>query len=151
MDMIIQLLTNFIVSGAFAVIFNVPQKNILQCCIVGMVGRFLHSSLINHNFDTVQATLIASFSIGVISQLFAKIYKTPVIVFSISGILPLVPGSLAYDATRNFVENHYNLGIQVAVKAIMTAGSIAVGLVLSEAILQILKIRRKIHLHGFHE
>ena len=116
-----------------------------------MVGRFLHSSLINHNFDTVQATLIASFSIGVISQLFAKIYKTPVIVFSISGILPLVPGSLAYDATRNFVENHYNLGIQVAVKAIMTAGSIAVGLVLSEAILQILKIRKKIHLHGFHE
>jgi uncharacterized membrane protein YjjB (DUF3815 family) len=149
--MITQLWTNFIVSGAFAVIFNVPKKSILQCCLVGMLGRLLHSSLVNHHFDTVRATLIASFFIGAISQIFAKIYKTPVIVFSISGIIPLVPGSLAYDATRNFVENHYNLGIQVAVKALMTAGAIAVGLVLSEAMNQILKIKRKIHLPHFHE
>jgi uncharacterized membrane protein YjjB (DUF3815 family) len=149
--MIKQLLTNFIVSGAFAVIFNVPQKSILQCCIVGMIGRLLHSSLVYHDFDTVQATLISSFFIGVISQIFAKIYKTPVIVFSISGIIPLVPGGLAYDATKNFVEDHYNLGIQIAVKAIMTAGAIAVGLVLSEVITQILKIRKKIHLHDYNE
>ncbi len=149
--MITQVWTNFIVSGAFAVIFNVPQKSILQCCLVGMIGRLLHSSLVNHHFDTVQATLIASFFIGAISKIFAKIFKTPVIVFSISGIIPLVPGGLAYEATRNFVENHYNLGIQVAVKAIMTAGAIAVGLVLSEAMNQILKIKRKIHLPHFHE
>ncbi|WP_316569329.1 threonine/serine exporter family protein [Neobacillus sp. YIM B06451] len=149
--MIIQLFTNFIVSGAFAVIFNVPEKNIVQCCIVGMAGRLLHSALMNHDYDTVQATLIASFSIGVISQIFAKFYKTPVIVFSISGILPLVPGGLAFEATRHFVEDHYNLGIQNAVKAIMTAGSIAVGLVLSEAFMQILKIRKKFRSHGFGE
>ena len=116
-----------------------------------MVGRLLHSSLMNHDYDTVQATLIASFSIGVISQIFAKIYKTPVIVFSISGILPLVPGGLAYEATRNFVEDHYYLGIQIAAKALMTAGAIAIGLVLSEAIMRILTKRKKIHLNGFHK
>jgi hypothetical protein len=33
----------------------------------------------------------------------------------------------------------------------MTAGAIAVGLVLSEAIMRILKIRKKIHLNSFHE
>ncbi|OCA88152.1 hypothetical protein A8F94_10080 [Bacillus sp. FJAT-27225] len=147
--MIIQLLTNFIVSGAFAVLFNVPVKNILQCCVVGMVGRLLHSSLMNHDYNTVQATLIAALSIGIVSRIFARIYKTPVIVFSISGILPLVPGGLAYEATRNFVEDHYNLAIQFSVKAIMTAGSIAVGLVLAEAIMIILKIRKKIHFNGF--
>ncbi len=151
MDMIIQLLTNFIVSGAFAVIFNVPLKNILQCCIVGMVGRLLHSSLMIYDYDTVQATLIASISIGVISRIFAKIYKVPVIVFSISGILPLVPGGLAFDATKNFAEDHYDLGIQFAVKTIMTAGAIAVGLVLAEAIMRIFKKRKKIHLNSFHK
>ncbi|WP_367576266.1 threonine/serine exporter family protein [Bacillus sp. FJAT-27445] len=66
--MIIQLLTNFIVSGAFAVIFNVPEKNIVQCCIVGMAGRLLHSALMNHDYDTVQATLIASFSIALLAR-----------------------------------------------------------------------------------
>ncbi|WP_338472422.1 threonine/serine exporter family protein [Niallia sp. XMNu-256] len=151
MDMIIHLLTTFFVSGAFAVIFNVPEKKILPCCIVGMVGRLLHSSLMNHGYDTVQATLIASISIGVISQIFSKIFKTPVIVFSIPGIIPLVPGGLAFDATINFVENHYNVGIQFAVKAIMTAGSIAVGLVLAEAIMQILQFRKNAHSRGLQD
>jgi uncharacterized membrane protein YjjB (DUF3815 family) len=46
----------------------------------------------------------------------------------------LVPGGLAYDATRNFVEFNYNLAIQFAAKALMTSGAIAVGLVLSEVL-----------------
>lgn len=140
--MILQILTNFIVSGAFAVIFNVPLNSLLQCCLVGMVGRLSLNLLENNNIDTVLATLTATFFIAVISQIFAKIYKTPTIVFTISGIIPLVPGGLAYNATRNFVENHYDIAIQFAAKAIMTAGAIAVGLVLSEALTQILKIRK---------
>lgn len=140
--MILQILTNFIVSGAFAVIFNVPLNSLLQCCLVGMVGRLSLNLLENNNTDIVLATLTATFFIAVISQIFAKIYKTPTIVFTISGIIPLVPGGLAYNATRNFVENHYDIAIQFAAKAIMTAGAIAVGLVLSEALTQILKIRK---------
>lgn len=142
--MIIQLLTNFIVSGAFAVIFNVPLKSLLQCCFVGMVGRLLQILLVSNNIDIIPATFISAFFIAILSQLFAKVYKTPVIIYSISGIVPLVPGGLAYDATRNFVEDHYNLAIQHAAKALMTSGAIAVGLVLAEALTQILKIRRRV-------
>ncbi|EKN70441.1 hypothetical protein BABA_05326 [Neobacillus bataviensis LMG 21833] len=140
--MIVQILTNFIVSGAFAVIFNVPLNSLLQCCLVGMIGRLLLILLNNNNIDAVLATLSATFFLAVISQIFAKIYKTPTIIFTISGIIPLVPGGLAYNATRNFVENHYDLAIQFAAKALMTSGAIAVGLVLSEALTQILKIRK---------
>lgn len=140
--MILQILTNFIVSGAFAVIFNVPLNSLLQCCLVGMIGRLLLVLMVTNNINTILATLTATFFIAVISQIFAKIYKTPIIIFTISGIIPLVPGGLAYDATRNFVENHYNLAIQFAAKALMTSGAIAFGLVLSEALTQILKFRK---------
>jgi Na+-transporting NADH:ubiquinone oxidoreductase subunit NqrB len=85
--MIMQLVTNFIVSGAFAVFFEVPLKSLFQCYLVGMVGRLLHTLLVNHNIDSIPATLIASFFIAVISQIFAKTYKTPIIIFSVSGII----------------------------------------------------------------
>ncbi|WP_066070858.1 threonine/serine exporter family protein [Neobacillus soli] len=140
--MIVQILTNFIVSGAFAVIFNVPLNSLLQCCLVGMISRLLLILLDSNNIDAVLATLTATFFIGIISQIFAKIYKMPTIVFTIPGIIPLVPGGLAYNATRNFVEDHYDLAIQFAARALMTAGAIAVGLVLSVALTQILKIRK---------
>ncbi|MNP13108.1 hypothetical protein D3C76_1053760 [compost metagenome] len=94
--------------------------------------------------DNVFATLVATFVIGVISQIFAKIYKMPVIIFSVSGIIPLVPGGLAYDAMRRFVQNDYTTAVQFGVQAFLLSGSIALGLVLSEVLNQ--SLRRHHHI-----
>jgi uncharacterized membrane protein YjjB (DUF3815 family) len=61
------------------------------------------------------------------------------IIFNVSGIIPLVPGVLAYDAMRRVVENDYNAAIPLAAKAFMISGAIAIGLVLSEVINQIIR------------
>lgn len=67
----------------------------------------------------------------------------PVIIFSVGGIIPLVPGGLAYDAMRRFVENDNNLGIQYGVQALLLSGAIAAGLVLSEVLGQMfLRIKK---------
>lgn len=140
--MIVQLLTSFIASAAFGIIFNVPKKMLFKCGFVGMTGWFFYILFVHYEYDTVVASLISAFFIAVISQIFARKYKTPIIIFSVSGIIPLVPGGLAYDAMRNFVENDYNMAIQLAAKAFMISGAIAVGLVISEVLNQlILKIK----------
>jgi uncharacterized membrane protein YjjB (DUF3815 family) len=69
-------------------------------------------------------------------------YRTPVIIFSVAGIIPLVPGGLAYDAMRNFVQNDYNAAINLAAKAFMISGSIAIGLIFSEVINQVIRNAR---------
>lgn len=84
--------------------------------------------------NPILSTLIASFFVTVVNQFFARVYKTPVIVFSVSGIISLVPGGLAYDAMRNVVLNHYDLAVQLAAKAFMLSGAIAIGLVFSEVL-----------------
>lgn len=139
MMMIEQLLTSFIATAAFAILFNVPKGTLLQCGFVGMCGWMLYVSIQMIPLDPILATLIASFFVTVISQFFAKIYKTPVIVFSVSGIIPLVPGGLAYDAMRNVVLNHYDLAVQLAAKAFLLSGAIAIGLVFSEVLNQLLR------------
>ncbi|MVP01629.1 MULTISPECIES: threonine/serine exporter family protein [Paenibacillus] len=138
--MLEQLVTSYIASAAFGIIFNVPRNTLLQCGFVGMMGWFLYIVLVNgQHMDAVIGTLAAAFFVTVISQLFAKIYKTPIIVFSVSGIIPLVPGGMAYDAMRSFVENDYNIAVQLAAKAFLISGAIAVGLIFSEVMNQLIR------------
>lgn len=139
MGMLGQLVTSFIASAGFAVLFNVPRGSLVKCGFVGMVGWLLYLLLMDRGMDTILASLGASFLVTLISQFFAKLYKTPIIIFSVSGIIPLVPGGIAYDAMRNVVENHYDIAVQLAAKAFMISGAIAIGLVFSEVIHQIVR------------
>ncbi|MNB73437.1 threonine/serine exporter family protein [Paenibacillus camerounensis] len=139
--MILQLVTSFIAAAAFCILFNAPARALLQCGIAGMVGWVLYLEL-DKQLDTVVATFLATVVVGVISQLFARSYKMPVIIFSVGGIIPLVPGGLAYDAMRKFVENDNNQAIQYGVQALLLSGAIATGLVLSEVLGQMFRRRK---------
>ncbi|MGJ7919195.1 threonine/serine exporter family protein [Neobacillus sp. LXY-4] len=134
-----QLITSFISTAAFGILFNVPRQSLFKCGLVGMAGWIVYILLENNGLNTVFATVVASFMIAVISQFFAKRYKSPVIIFSVAGIIPLVPGGLAYDAMRHFVENDYNDAVALAAKATMISGAIAIGLVFSEVVNQTIR------------
>ncbi|MNO58851.1 hypothetical protein D3C76_494240 [compost metagenome] len=137
MIIILHLITSFIASGAFSILFNAPRRTLLHCGLVGMLGWIAYI-LLDNRMDAIFSTVAATLIVGIISQLFAKLFKKPVIIFSVSGIIPLVPGGLAYDAMRNFVINEYNVAIQLAAQAFLISGSIAIGLVISEVLNQLL-------------
>ncbi|MFC6231195.1 threonine/serine exporter family protein [Paenibacillus allorhizosphaerae] len=142
--MIEQLLTSFAASAAFAILFQAPKRTLLQCGFVGMAGWLLYISFMEMSTDPILATLYASFFITVLSLVFAKLYKTPIIVFNVAGIIPLVPGGLAYDAMRNVVENRYDIAVQLGFKAFLLSGAIAAGLFFTEVINQIImKLRAR--------
>ncbi|WNB91696.1 threonine/serine exporter family protein [Bacillus sp. NEB1478] len=142
MPIIEQLVTSFIASAAFVIIFNGPKRSLFHCGLVGMIGWMLYYLLESNGLDMVLSTVIAAFAIAIAAQYFAKKYKTPVIIYSVAGIIPLVPGGIAYNAMRNFVQNDYNLAINLAAKAFMISGSIAIGLVFSEVINQVIRRSR---------
>jgi len=139
MAVLAQAITSFIATGAFGILFNAPKESLIKCGLVGMGGWLIYFLLEDYTDNAILATLAATIFIAVLSQELAKFYKTPVIIFSVAGIIPLVPGGLAYDAMRNFVENDYYSAVTLAAKVFMLAGSIAFGLVFSEVINQITK------------
>ncbi|MCQ6274522.1 threonine/serine exporter family protein [Bacillus sp. V3B] len=136
--MVQQLITSFMASAGFGLLFNAPKNYVIQGGVSGMVGWICYFILVEKGIDSVVASVLAAIIIGVIGQFFAKKYKTPVIIFNVSGIIPLVPGGLAYDAMRHFVINDYNVALQLAAKAFLTSGAIAAGLVLSEVLNQVI-------------
>ncbi|RLQ93866.1 threonine/serine exporter family protein [Falsibacillus albus] len=134
-----QVLTSFIASAGFGILFNVPKESLIKCGFVGTIGWMGYLGLTEAGMDLVLATVLSAFLVAVISQFFAKKYKTPIIIFTVAGIIPLVPGGMAYDAMRNFVQNDYNAAINLAAKAFMISGSIAMGLVFSEVVNQLIR------------
>ncbi|WP_025689932.1 threonine/serine exporter family protein [Paenibacillus zanthoxyli] len=136
--MILQLITSFIASAMFCILFNTPRRTLLQCGIAGMLGWMVYL-LLDPHWKSVVATFFATVVVGVVSQIFARSFKMPVIIFSVGGIIPLVPGGLAYDAMRRFVEDDYTTALQTAVQALLLSGAIATGLVLSEVLGQMFR------------
>lgn len=138
-ELLEQLFTSFVSSAGFAVLFNIPRRHIGFCGLVGMIGWAAYIVLLHLPADPILATLAASFAITVLSQLLAKLRKAPIILFSVAGIVPLVPGGVAYDAMRNVVLNQYDVAVQKAFEVFMLSGAIAFGLVFSEVINQIIR------------
>ncbi|WP_379134889.1 threonine/serine exporter family protein [Paenibacillus sp. sgz500958] len=138
--MMLQLITSFIAASTFCILFNAPRQALLQCGLAGMIGWIVYLQL-DREWEIVTATFGATVVVGIISQIFARSFKMPVIIFSVGGIIPLVPGGMAYDAMRKFVENDYPQAVQIGTQALLLSGAIAAGLVLSEVLGQM--FRRK--------
>lgn len=133
-----QMVVSFFASASFGILFSVPRKFLMACGVVGMIGWWIYLAS-ERVMTSIPATLLAAFSITVLGLVFARFYKAPVTLFSVSGIVPLVPGGLAYDAMRYFVDNDYSLALQLSAKTLMTSGAIAMGLIVAEVIYRIVK------------
>lgn len=134
-----QCITSFIAAAGFGILFNAPRKALIQCGLVGMFGWLLYYILVAEGIDVVPATVFAAMLVAVLSHVCAKLYRTPIIIFNVSGIITLVPGGIAYDAMRNFVENDYFHAVQLSAKVMLLAGSIAIGLMFSEVVNQLFR------------
>ncbi|MEK0313487.1 threonine/serine exporter family protein [Cohnella sp. 56] len=138
-DYIAQSAASFVGTACFGVIFQIPRRSLLQCGLAGMIGWLVYYGLIQADADAIAATWTSAVLIGLIAHYLAIRFKVPVTVFSVSGIIPLVPGGMAYDAMLNVVQNDYQSAVQLGAKAFMLSGAIAVGLVFSEVINQLVK------------
>lgn len=136
MEYIEQLITSFIASVGFGVIFNVPRNRLIQCGIVGVISWSIYFGLALYGMNIILASGVASFFVAIVSQLFSKYYRTPVIIFSVCGIIPLVPGGMAYNAMRSFVENDYGVAVGLTINTLMISGAIVMGVILSEVVNQ---------------
>ncbi|WP_440897776.1 threonine/serine exporter family protein [Amphibacillus sp. Q70] len=135
-----QLIVSFIAATGFAIIFNAPRQSLWQCGTVGMFSWLVYVILARTlNVNIVIATLIAAIVVGIYSQILAKRFRTPIIIFNIAGIIPLVPGGLSYDTMRFFVINDYDLTIASAATVAMISGAIGLGLIVSEIINQLIR------------
>ncbi|CAD2081905.1 uncharacterized membrane protein YjjB (DUF3815 family) [Jeotgalicoccus coquinae] len=133
MDWIFNLLFSFTASYFFAVVFDAPKKLFFPAGIVGAVGWMMGQTFgIVFDLPLVMVNFIGAFTLGIMSHIMARVYKEPSTIFLTPGIIPFVPGGMAYDATSSIILSDYFGAVNIIMEVIISAGSIAAGILFAE-------------------
>lgn len=132
--MIAQVLGAFIGVIMVAVTFRVPQKFLLHSGMVGAIGWLVYLIMVDWGYTNASSGFVATLVIALISHSFARWLKTPVTLFLISGILPLVPGVGMYRIASNLITNNNSLGFYYFTETIKMAGMIALAIFIMDTI-----------------
>lgn len=133
------LVLSLISATAWCILFNVPIRTILAGGLAGVIGWMIFSFLPMLGAEVILSTLVSASIVSLLSQLLSILLRVPSTNFSVAGIIPLVPGSLAYKSMLAFVNNDYVGGITLATQTMMVAGAIASGLIFGISFLTIWK------------
>lgn len=135
--MFAQVLGAFIGVMAIAINFGVPKKFLIHSGINGALGWLVYLLLSSRGISSVVSMFYSAIVIAIISHTFARIFKTPVTLFLISGILPLVPGLGMYRIVHYILANDYSMAGVYLNETIQIAGMIALAIFLIDTVFRI--------------
>ncbi len=123
-----QALFGFLATIGFAILFNIPRNMLLMAGLIGMFGHVLRFILRQAGISNELATFLGSLLVGLIGFWYARHVQRPRLIFTVTGIISMVPGIPAYEVIFYFNQGDILDGLQSAVRASLLAGAIAAGL-----------------------
>lgn len=140
---LVQGVFSYLATIGFGICSNVPRRALHVCGLTGLTGWLIYWSLLQLEIGKMLPNLAGAFALALLSWVIARRHKIPVIIVNIPGLVPLVPGGVAYRAVRAFALGNYQLGIQFTVQVLMIAGAIAVGFMLAQLVTSPGQLRRQ--------
>jgi uncharacterized membrane protein YjjB (DUF3815 family) len=126
--MLIQIIGAFLAVVSLSVVFGVPKKFIIYSGIAGTVGQIMYFLIISFNFSQLIAVFAGAVVVALLAHIMARIFKAPVTVFLIPGIIPTVPGLDMYRAVYNVIIGQNHLAQIHMLQALKIAGMIALAI-----------------------
>lgn len=88
----------------FAMVFNVPNRALRYCALLGAIGHGSRLLLITLGLNIEWASLMAAILIGVIGIQWSRWLLAHPKVFTVAAVIPMFPGIYAYRAMIAVVE-----------------------------------------------
>ena len=131
----------------FAILFNVPKRTLFACTLSGALAYAVRTALTNSGLMGVEAaTLIGAAAVGFLGVPFGRHWHAPAIIFVIPGVIPLIPGALAFrtmidlltlTTSKTGVDGTLLAGTAVnGLKTILIVGGIAGGVAMPSLLLR---------------
>ena len=132
----------FLACLTFCFVFELRRwQFILAASITGTVGWLVY--LLLDGRSSVARFLLATVATAVLSEVFARIFKTPATIFLIIGIIPMVPGGGIYYTLEALINGDMPLFVQLGMETAASAGAIAVGCSLVSSMARIIALLRR--------
>ncbi len=96
-----------IAATGFAILFNVPVRTLPVCAFCGAFAHTLRAILIYYGVSIEAGTLIGATMVGLIGEYFSHKVHTPASVFTIPGVIPMVPGTYAFKTMMGVIHLTY--------------------------------------------
>ena len=135
MDKIILCVTGTL---GFSILLNLPRKKIFIVLIGAFISAFIFETMCK-NYTVFTSSLFASFSIGVYSEITARLFKTPSTVILIPCTIPLLPGSFLFYAMNYFVKGDYRLFNKYLLSTLYDCFGISLGIIITVTIVLTLR------------
>lgn len=88
----------------FAMVFNVPQRALAWCALLGAIGHGSRMVMMTVGLNIEWATFIAAILVGSIGIQWSRWYLAHPKVFTVAAVIPMFPGISAYTAMISAVK-----------------------------------------------
>lgn len=141
--MLEQILFAFLATFTFSIIFEIRGKNLIFASFVGATSWAIFIYAQQLGATLILSYFISSLVLTFLSELFARLLKTPVTSILISGLIPLVPGSGIYYTMYYILERDMEKAIFKGAETLFIAGALSFGVVVISSLFRIFKTGQK--------
>lgn len=136
---LMQCLWAFTGTFSFGLIFNLRGKNLIYASLGGLLAWVVYLLCRAFGMEEVMAYFVASMGISFYAEIMAIKRKTPVTVFIVLGMIPLVPGSGIFYTMQGLITKNYEMFAQKGFLTFACAGAIALGILVASFGVQIVR------------
>lgn len=127
-----------LVAVTAAIILEAPRNSLNKISLLGALSYTIY--LLTLSFTSiVNAVFIACLSASLVAQAFARWFKMPVTIFYVPTFFLYVPGASIYKTAYYFINNQLDSTLFYLTETLLIAGAIALGVFISDSLLEILK------------
>lgn len=123
----------------FSLLFHVTGKKLIAIALGGAVSTAVYLLVLSLTGQKPAAMLVSTVVIGLLAEVFARLFKAPVISFLVPMLVPLIPGSDLYYSTSFLIRGQSAEFAERVASLLWQAGAIAFGIILVSCVTHIKK------------
>lgn len=155
MTELIQIITGFLGSIGFSILFNLRGRKLLIASMGGLLSWTVYVLLFPVLPEEPARYCICAMCITVYAEVFARVEKTPTTSFLVPSAIPLIPGSALYYTMNYALNEQWRLFAEKAFYTIELAFFLAVGIIAVTTLtrlgtLLVRKLKKHPHASHFH-
>ncbi len=133
MPMYIHIIFSFAAATGFAVFLNAPKKTLFVSGAVGMISWIIYIIFMRIHLDVMFSNFVAAAIASWLSEILARKYKKPTILFVVPGIITLIPGLGLYNTMFYMLEGNFQQALSTGANVMFASGSIALGVLVASS------------------
>lgn len=135
---IIQVLSGFVGTIGFAILFNIHGKRFCMAALGGLLSWLLFVLLNAYVSSEPICYFVVAWLISMYAEIMARVLKTPTTTFITTCLIPMIPGSSLYYTMTQAFQGDLESFFQRGIYTLKLAAALALGIIVSTTLARIL-------------